>query len=49
MKSSFPEHDVKNRPNINERNNAFNLRHHIHDYGKIGVQASGYVTSNQMT
>ena len=43
-KSTYVEHDVKNRPNINANNNAFNLRHHIHDHGKIGVQASGYVT-----
>ena len=48
-KSAYPEHDVKNRPNINEKNNAYNLRHHIHDHGKIGIQATGYVTSNQMT
>ena len=47
--STYVAHDVKNRPNINEKNNAFNLRHHIHDHGQIGVQASGYVSSNQMT
>ena len=47
--SAFVEHDVKQRPNINEKNNAFNLRHHIHDHGQIGVQATGYVSSNQMT
>ena len=47
-KSAYIQHDLKARPNLNEKNNAYNLRHHIHDYGQIGKQASNYVTESQM-
>lgn len=38
----------KNHGNINGTNNAFNLRHAKHDFGQIGVQATGFVTESQM-
>ena len=46
MKQSFYSHDVKNRPDINDGNNAYRLRHHVHDYGQIGKQASNMVPDN---
>ena len=46
-KSTFVNHDVK-KQNLNANNNAFNLRHKVHDHGQIGKQASGFVTESQM-
>ena len=48
MKQSFYSHDVKNRSDINDGNNAYRLRHHVHDYGQIGKQASNMVPDNSV-
>lgn len=48
MKGSFYERDLSGRKTINEGNNAFSLRHKIHDYGKIGTQSTTFVTDDQM-
>lgn len=44
MKSSFYERDMSGRATINSGNNAWSLRHKIHDNGKIGNQNTNYVT-----
>jgi hypothetical protein len=36
MKGSFDAKDLSGRKAINEGNNAFSLRHKVHDHGKIG-------------
>ena len=47
MKGSFDEKDISGKKTINNGNNAFSLRHHVHDHGKIGQQNTNYVTDSQ--
>lgn len=44
MKSSFYEIDVSGKSTINNSNNAYSLRHKVHDHGIIGTQSTNYVT-----
>lgn len=48
MKGSFLEKDLTGRKTINDGNNAFSLRHKIHDYGNIGLQKATFVTDDQL-
>ncbi len=48
MKGSFDSKDMSGRKSINDGNNAFSLRHKVHDNGKIGTQSTTYVTDAQM-
>ena len=36
MKSNYYEKDNSGKQSINNSNNAYKLRHKIHDYGQIG-------------
>ena len=40
--------DLSGKATINNGNNAWSLRHKIHDNGKIGTQNTNYVTDSQM-
>jgi len=44
MKSSFYGVDISGKATINNGNNAFSLRHKVHDHGMIGTQSTNYVT-----
>lgn len=44
MKQSFYERDLSGKATINNGNNAWSLRHKVHDNGKIGSQSTQYVT-----
>lgn len=44
MKQSFYERDISGKKTINNGNNAFSLRHKVHDHGTIGKNATPYVT-----
>lgn len=47
MKDSFYARDLSGKRSINDGNNAYSLRHKIHDYGKIGSQNTNFVTDSQ--
>ena len=47
MGTSFDPKDLSGKKTINNGNNAFSLRHHVHNHGKIGQQNTNYVTDSQ--
>ena len=48
MKGSYHEKDMSGKRSINDGNNAYSLRHKVHDHGKIGGQSVNYVSYAQM-
>ena len=47
MNSTFDAKDLSGKAKINDGNIAYNLRHKVHDNGKIGQQNAGYVSNSQ--
>ena len=47
MKNTHVPLDLSGKKSINNGNNAYSLRHKIHDYGQIGTQNTQYVTDAQ--